>query len=243
METAEVVTAVAEPMGSAGAAFYFAPETLARGKELGLDGFRFYILGRGGLLGDVSSAMVHGAFGYFNRPLIDRMWDSARDRLPVAEGAGAYLACCADYGRDRLSDVEGLDAYVNAATKVIQAADPSSLPLFAGASAAPVPEDLPARAMHQTAILRELRGSVHLLAVVAAGLHPGVAHAIRRPKDVAMFGYESSPKITDEHRTRLRKADGLTSELLQHSYAVLTPDEAAALAETALVVSQAAAAS
>jgi hypothetical protein len=39
----ELIAAVAAPIGSIGSSFYFAPETLAAGKELGLDGFRFYV--------------------------------------------------------------------------------------------------------------------------------------------------------------------------------------------------------
>lgn len=47
-----------DAIGTIGAAFYFHPDTLARGKAAGLDGFRFYILGRGGVLGDVEPAVV-----------------------------------------------------------------------------------------------------------------------------------------------------------------------------------------
>ena len=43
------------PLGQIGQAYYFHPDTLARGKELGLDGFRWYMLGRGGVLGDVET--------------------------------------------------------------------------------------------------------------------------------------------------------------------------------------------
>jgi hypothetical protein len=50
--TPEELTAAASPrIGAMGSVFYFVPETAARGKELGLDGFRFYVLGRGGVLG------------------------------------------------------------------------------------------------------------------------------------------------------------------------------------------------
>ncbi|MGI9594675.1 MAG: helix-turn-helix domain-containing protein, partial [Acidimicrobiales bacterium] len=56
---------MAGPIGAAGAAFYVNPDTLARGKELGLDGFRFYVLGRGGVMGDVPAKVVESAFGYF----------------------------------------------------------------------------------------------------------------------------------------------------------------------------------
>ena len=53
MTPTELVQAACPKIGSLGGAFYFDKETLAKGKELGLDGFRFYFLGRGGVLGDV----------------------------------------------------------------------------------------------------------------------------------------------------------------------------------------------
>jgi hypothetical protein len=59
----ELINATSPTIGKAGSAFYFHPSTLARGKEVGLDGFRFYMLGRGGVLGDVESDVVASAFG------------------------------------------------------------------------------------------------------------------------------------------------------------------------------------
>ena len=64
----ELVATTASTVNGLGARFYFDPSTLAKGKELGLDGFRFYVLGRGGVLGDVESAVITSAFGYFNPP-------------------------------------------------------------------------------------------------------------------------------------------------------------------------------
>ena len=66
MQPRDVIHAIAKPTGDIGASFYFDPDTLARGKELGLDGFRFYVLGRGGVLGDVEPDVVRSAFGYFH---------------------------------------------------------------------------------------------------------------------------------------------------------------------------------
>ena len=50
MNAQEIVSAVAQKTGDIGAAFYFTPETVGRGKEFGLGGFYFYIIGRGGCL-------------------------------------------------------------------------------------------------------------------------------------------------------------------------------------------------
>ena len=65
MDPREIIAAIAKKTGDIGSAFYFEPDTVAKAKELGLDGFRFYFLGRGGVLGDVDPPSCRSAFGYF----------------------------------------------------------------------------------------------------------------------------------------------------------------------------------
>ncbi|MHB8505447.1 MAG: helix-turn-helix domain-containing protein, partial [Acidimicrobiales bacterium] len=133
--------------------------------------------------------VVASAFGYFKPALIEQMWTSSRERCDLATAVDAHLGALHDFGRLRLAGVEGLEAFSAAAATVTAAAmgDPAGLTLFAGYARLPVPDDPPARAMHHVAVLRELRGSVHLAAVVAAGLTTSVAHAIRRRADVGTF--------------------------------------------------------
>jgi hypothetical protein len=226
--TPEALLARTSPIiGTVGSAYFFHPDTLAAGKGVGLDGFRFYVLGRGGVLGDVEPAVVTSAFGYFNPELVERIWNSAKEVMPPRACARLYLTCCAELGRKVLSDVEGLGEFCAAASKLVDSADPGALALFAGIAAEPVPDDLAARALHLVAVLRELRGSVHLVAVVASGLAPSVAHAIRRPDMVKGFGWEDTV-VTDEDRVRLADADALTDRLLVPIYASLDADEAGA---------------
>ena len=81
MTPEELIAAASPKIRDVGSAFYFAPETLAKGKELGLDGLRFYMIGRGGVLGDVEPAVVGSAFGYFAPALIEKTWTSAREKV------------------------------------------------------------------------------------------------------------------------------------------------------------------
>ncbi len=229
MTTEELIAALAGPTGDAGAAFYFHPNTLARGKELGLDGMRFYLLGRGGVLGDVEPAVVASAFGYFSPPLVEKLWNSAKEKLGPREAGRIYFECCANLGREKLGSVDGLADYCDAAETVIAGTHPAALALFAGIAAEPLADDLPGRAAQLIAILRELRGSVHLLAVVAVGLEPKVAHALRRPDMVSAFGYENVPDIDDAAAAKLAECDQLTDRLLVPSYAGLTEAQAGAL--------------
>jgi len=57
----ELVAAACPKIRDLGFAYYFVPETLAKGDALGLDLFHFYVLGRGGVLGDVESGVVASA--------------------------------------------------------------------------------------------------------------------------------------------------------------------------------------
>jgi hypothetical protein len=222
MTPAQLVAAASPKIGAMGGAFYFDAPTLAAGKEQGLDGFRFYVLGRGGVLGDVHSRVVTSAFGYFHPAVIARMWDSGRAKMAPAAAGEAYIECARAFGRTHFNGIEELDGFCAAAEAVNTAADPAALALYAGVSSLPMPDDLPGRAMQLVTVLRELRGSAHLLAVIASGLRPATAHAIRRPNDVALFGWEAEPPdVTDADRMLMPQADALTDRLLLPFYSVL----------------------
>ena len=225
-----MIRAIAGPTGDIGASFYFVPETVARAKELGLDGFRFYVLGRGGVLGDVESDVVRSAFGYFHPVVVDRMWTSARQVMAPRDAARAYIECAHEHGRRRFAELEGLAAYVDAATTVINTVEGVSMPLFAGVRAEPVPDDLPAAAMHQAMVLREMRGSAHLLALTALGLASHIAHAIRRPNDIELFGWKDDPpKPTDVDRVTWDRAEEITDDVVLPGFEALSDAQADAL--------------
>lgn len=230
MNARDTTQTIALKTGRLAETFIFHPETVARGKELGLDAFRFYFLGRGGVLGDVDAAVVHSAFGYFSPDLIGKMWTSAKERLDPRQAAREYIACAHNHGRARLGGVAGLDAYVEAAGAVIAAADDSGLSLFAGWKSEPIPEDAAAAAYHQAVVLRELRGSAHLVAVTAVGLPSLVAHMIKRPNDVATFGWpEDAYVVTDDDRERHARAEELTDSIVESAVSALSDDQATSL--------------
>jgi hypothetical protein len=232
MTTEELLARVCPPIRDNGWAYYFVPETEAKGKELGLDLFQFYVLGRGGVLGDVEPEVVVSAFGYFSPTLLAPMWESAKTIVAPREAARAHFECCAELGRSRLDGVEGLEAYCAAAGAVNDAADSVGLPLYAGFHAEPLVDDVPGRAMQLTAVLRELRGSAHLLAVRASGLDARTAHFITRPNDGAMFGWseDEAPTVGPEQRRAMEVADALTDTIVGPAYAVLDDAGSEALA-------------
>ena len=148
------------------------------------------------------------------------------------EAARLHLECAHRFARARFDGVDGLDGFCASAEAVVAAADPAALALFAGFTAEPLPDDLPARAMQLAVVLRELRGSVHLVAVVASGLAPMTAHYLRRAGDFEMFGWGADmvPPVTGADRAALAEADGLTDQLLAVPYGALDEDGRVALA-------------
>lgn len=223
MNPEELVAVACPKISDMGWAFYFVPDTVARGEELGLDVVSFYVLGRGGVLGNVDSTVIASAFGYFNPTLVAALWDAARKTLEPRHAGRAYMACCAHFGRKTFADIQGLEAFCEAAGAVNDAADPIGLSLYAGISTEPLVDDVAGRAMQLVTVLREFRGSAHLIALRASGLDAKTAHHIRRPNDAAMFGWseEDAPTITAEERSTWAIAEQLTDRIVLPAYAVL----------------------
>lgn len=229
MQTMDLIATACPKIGALGSAFYFDKATLAKGKELGLDGFRFYILGRGGVLGDVEPDVIRSAFGYFAPATINKVWGSAREIMAPRDAGRAYVACSQEFGRRVFADVEGLEELCAAAKTVNDATDAASLALYAGLAAEPLCDDVPGQAMQLIATLREYRGSAHLAAIRVLGLDPAAAHAIKRPDDVATFGYTEPPTITDEDRAKHVEAEKLTDQMVAGAYSTLDDAGANAL--------------
>ncbi|MGH9047328.1 MAG: SCO6745 family protein [Acidimicrobiales bacterium] len=230
-DTDQLVTTASEKIGAMGSAFYFTEPAVGKGEELGLGTFRFYILGRGGVLGDVDASIVSSAFGYFAPHVIRTQWDKARSIVDPRTAGREYFECCGEFGRMKLSGLEGLDALCDALGAVNDAADPAGLALYAGISGEPLADDAPARAMQLVAVLREFRGSAHLAAVIGALLEPRIAHFMRRPDFFGAFGYadDDKPEVTDEHRAKLAAADEVTDAMVARAYSVLDDAQRAAL--------------
>ncbi len=229
MDLDELLSTTAPSIYSLGSAFYFHPETLRVGREHGMDGLTFYVIGRGGVLGDVEPAVVGSAFGYFEPKLIAKFWERGRKKMAPRAAARLHLSCGHTFGRSVFGDLD-LAGFCAAAEAVVTAVDPAAMPLFAGFSAEPLPDDAPARAVQLSVVLRELRGSAHLVAVVATGLSPLAAHALRRPDAIELFGWSTDdvPDLTGAEEEALARADALTNRLLATPYSVL--DEAGRVA-------------
>lgn len=231
MDNKTLLDAASPLIGQLGAAFYFVPETMERGKELGLGGMEFYVLGRGGTMGDCDGTVAAAAFGYFNPAFLTKVWGDAKAKCDPRTAGTAHLECCANLGRSKLSGVAGLDTLAAALEKVNAAADPDGLALYAAIASEPLATDLPGRVMQLIAILREHRGSAHLVALRAVGMPTKVAHASKRPEMWKPFGYpeDEMPTLTDDDRRKLDDAEKITDAIVEPAYAVLSEAERTAL--------------
>ena len=231
MDTQALMDKACPAIGLIGSAFYFIPETAEMGKELGLGGMEFYVCGRGGQLGDCEGETVAAAFGYFSPALIKSVWDAGTAKVPARTCGTAHMRAAAELGRRKFGSIPGLDAFVAALDKVNAAADPSGLALYAAISTEPLPADAAGRAMQLIAVLREFRGSAHLVALRAVGLTDTVAHAAKRDDMWERFGHkpEDKPVIDDAVRAKLDEAERITDAICAPAYAVLNDAEQAAL--------------
>ena len=217
----ELSAAIDGTIGIIGGKFMIHPETMAFGAEAGYpNGFVFYMRGRGGVLGDVDADVIHSAFMFFNRDIVTKMWNGGV-ATEDARGAGRRFAtACQQFGAKRLIGVSGMDRLAQLAEKVTSSVDSSGLSLFAGWRAEPLPNDTAARAYQCLHVLRELRGCLHIVAVVHAGLNglqavlagPGGGPDIAKLHgwaDVSMDGIEAlrpARQRAEEHTDALMAA-------------------------------------
>lgn len=170
--------------------FMLDPDTYARdGAALGLEGMDYYFLGRCGPLGDVPAPVVAAALVFFEPAMVAVSWArgtavtssaaaGAAFGRTLAAWAEAHLPADVDHGR--LAVLLG---------RVVEGASPAAAPLFAAWRAMPEPDGGPALALHRANCVRELQGALHGAAVLAAGLGPAQAVAVRSPQMAALFGW------------------------------------------------------
>lgn len=237
MTTPELMSFVEQTyplINKVGGAYYFTPETLAYGKSIGLNGLQFYFGGRGGVLGDVEEPVVTSAFAYFAPSMVKKFWDGAKQVLPPRQIAREHFTCAHEFGRNLIGPIEGLVDFNELCAKVRFTIDPAGLALYAGLAAEPMPADPQAAAYQNIMVLREFRGSAHIIAILGSGLDIHVADAISSPENIKVHGYpeDALPIPTDEEREIMKRADALTNELTAKAYAILTPQERERFTET-----------
>lgn len=218
MNTVQLETTTAGPIQALGMAFYFDPGTAARAKELGMNVFEFYGLGRGGVLGDVSADEVEEAFWFFHRNAVNGLWASAGPERRPSEIAREYVGAAYDYTDRAFGAVPAgtAAAFAAAARRSIEAAPRGQYALFDGYRSVAVPAD-PRHAAYLAMIcLRELRGGVHIETTKAQGLTGAQACFLTNEMIFKLHGYSDAdaPERTTDLEERLNKAEEQTTAVM-----------------------------
>jgi hypothetical protein len=218
-------TAAASATAVTGVASHFMldPATYATGGELGFEGMTFYVAGRAGALGDVDADVVTATFVYFHPDMIAAGWDATASVMPRLAAAQAFADCSHRWGREHIPASFDAAGLAELAGKVVAGASSAGAPLCAAWRCMPEPDDAPALLVHRMNVLRELRGGLHSCAVIAAGLAPEDALAVRTPYMAALFGWPE-PGDTSAHQAAWDRAEADTNVAMAAPLSVL--DEA-----------------
>jgi hypothetical protein len=220
-----------------GGAFAEDPKTLLRARQLGLPGWAFHLVGRAGVLGDVDPAVVEAAVGFVNGEAVRDGWAAACRVAPPIQVAHHHREECYRWGRERLEMFDGLAKLVDLVDRVVRAADPAGMPLFAAWRAVPVTRSrtggAAAALLH---LLREYWAGGYLIAIRAAGLTPLEA-VLAEPEGEAgamAAGWQPPfPPVALSLRRRVR-AQVLADRIVGQAFEALTVAERAALVELLL---------
>lgn len=124
------------------------------------------------------------------------------------------------HGARRTSRVQERGAFNELAEKVVRSVDPAGVTLFAGLRAEKLSEDPHARAYRLVTWLRELRGCLHINAVVAAGLTAmeAVLTAENGEFFAKLHGYAAPYPDVSHLKGRRDAAEETTAQLMADVY-------------------------
>jgi hypothetical protein len=226
MSPLDAAEATAQGFSRIATHFMFAPETYARGADLGLEGLDFYFIGRGGTLGRVDAALVAAAFGVFEPGTVREAWERALAVADPMVAAVAWSEAAHAWGEEHLPADVDLARLAELVGKVVDGADGVGAPTFVGWRLLPRPSAPAALAMHHLNALRELRGAMHLAALLAAGLSPLEAVLVKTPFMAAMFGWpEPYPEPGEDIEERWQEAEDGTNRAMARVLLPLTEAE------------------
>ncbi|MEU6999236.1 hypothetical protein [Nonomuraea sp. NPDC046570] len=163
--------AIKGPIGVLGGGFMISREAKRLCEQTGLGPRELYFRGRCGVLGEVDADVVTSVAVFFPPAHVRESWEGGRG-LPVEKAVELYAEACREWGRRKLGDAAACERIAEVLFPVVRDAPVLGAPLFAGWRAVPLPEDAPGRAAQLMHVLRELRGGLHAVAVLAEGLDP-----------------------------------------------------------------------
>ncbi|HET9729005.1 MAG TPA: hypothetical protein VFR41_06260 [Acidimicrobiia bacterium] len=215
--------------------FMNARETYERGKELGFEGSAFYFGGRGGVLGDVPAEVVAASLVFFHESVVRPAWNASGLVMTRRQAAVAFATCAHEWAETHMPDTVDAARLATLLGPIVEAADASVAPLFAGWRLLDEPASPRALVIHRLNALRELRGAVHAAAILTVGLTPQEAVATRGT-NVAWFGWPEPYPDPAPLMDRWNLAEARTDRVFGRRLAILDEDERAELVELCLAL-------
>jgi hypothetical protein len=213
------------------------------GVSLGLrTGEEYWIVGRGGALGDVDYEIAAAAIAFVAPESVRAAWEHLPSGMTPGQVAETYAARCTGWGTDALAVFEParMERLDRLGRRVADGASPALGVLFAAWRAVAPPDDVGGRATLTMQVLREMRGAAHIIAIQACGLTPVeaiLASPAPAPRSGAPWaehlGWPGPFRDPEEIRGARREAERMTTEIIAAHLAVLAPDELADFAELA----------
>ena len=228
MDALAAAHAARGPISDLGGRFMLNRATFARGAELGFQpGFEFYVLGRFGVLGQVSADVVAASAVFINPAKLAESWTAAVAIASPDKGAALYNDICQSHGRAHLAAVPDLQRFVELAEKVLADATMINAPIAAGWRALPRATDVEGRAQQLLQTMRELRMARHAVCIHVEGLTP-IEAIIAGPGGEAnakMFGWPEPFPEPAPLSDRRKVAETRTDQLSAVDFAALTDVE------------------
>lgn len=210
-----------------GGAWFFAPEVRAVGAAAGIeDRFALYAGGRGGVIGDPTGDVVAATFAFFPPRVVIGKYRIATAVSTPREVADVYAAGLARWAEATFGEDDGWTRLAGLARRVAEGVHAMGLCLFAGWRAMPRPEHPAADMAQALHVLRELRGDLHVQAVVASGMTPLEAIVGKDGPERARELFYPEPYPDAAALAGRREAvELLTDRLVAPSWTVLEPAE------------------
>lgn len=194
----------------------------------GMQGWQLYFLGRHGVLGDVDPDVVVAAAGVFPARHLRSEWNAARRLMSPSEAVRRYLAVCHAWGREHLTAFSEAERLAALGLQVVEAADVTGLPLFAGWRAVELPDEPSTRCAQVMHVLREHRGACHVVALAAYRM-PSLTAILTNTggeENAIEYGWQPPfPIVTEKDRARRREVEELTDDIAAPAYEGLSPAE------------------
>jgi hypothetical protein len=244
MDTLDLANTISEPIGTVGMSFYFSPQAIAQSEGLKLDVVTFYAGGRGGVLGDIDAVEVDRIFYFFKTGMVATMVEKARAGADRDATVTKHLEAANDYASAMFGGIElKILQGFSAAAKALAATLPAGRwPIVDGYLAQSVPADPIHEAYYWSIVLRELRGGVHIDAVIAARLSGAEACQLDRGGIYfGLHGYGDEDRVeeTEELLARRIAAEDDTSARMATLLEVLDDTQRDTLAAGAVALHEA----